>query len=98
MCDDTVYPFSKKNLIAGFFLNSDHDNNPDSRGACGQIKTLHLQMTQTDFLHEVQLKCVLQTVNPRGPPKVLEDVATIKVVPSKLFLSVLDYKNNCVSK
>lgn len=55
-------------------------------------------MTQTDFLHEVQLKCVLETVNPRGPPEVLEDVATIKVVPSKLFLSVLDYKNNCVSK
>lgn len=55
-------------------------------------------MTQTDFLHEVQLKCVLETVNPRGPPKVLEDVATIKVVPSKLFLSVLDNKNNCVSK
>lgn len=72
------------NLIPGFFF-SDHDNNPDSRGACGQIKTLHLQMTQTDFLHEVQLKCVLETVNPRGPPKVLEDVATIKVVPSKFF-------------
>lgn len=90
--------FQKTELNRRVFFNSDHDNNPDSRGACGQIKTLHLQMTQTDFLHEVQLKCVLETVNPRGPPKVLEDVATIKVVPSKLFLSVLDYKNNCVSK
>eukprot|EP00105_Crassostrea_gigas_P010531 XP_011425843.1 PREDICTED: uncharacterized protein LOC105327213 isoform X1 [Crassostrea gigas] len=73
------------------FINiGNHDNNPDSRGACGQIKTLHLQMTQTDFLHEVQLKCVLETVNPRGPPKVLEDVATIKVVPKTVCNGVPD--------
>lgn len=60
------------------------DNNPESRGVCGQIKTLHLQLTQTDGLHEVQIKCVLKTVNPREPPKILEDVATIRVVPKTI--------------
>lgn len=35
MCDDIVYLFLKKNLIVGFFLNLDYDNNLDSWGVCG---------------------------------------------------------------
>lgn len=60
---------------------ADPNKNQEKSGVCGQLRTLRVELTETVGIHEVQLKCVLKPKESRDLPKVLEDVATIKVVP-----------------
>lgn len=57
-------------------------------GVCGQIKTIRLILKKAVGLNKVQLKCAMKTKSAGKQTKVMEDVATIKVVPSKSIYQV----------